>query len=99
MSAASRETPVPASALAHADVWHAFYDTINRYGLDKSHVLTIPTSVISQGYIPPAISRHINNTFAARARDTRIIISNVIVFPMPDYNAKEIVTYVLKYYY
>ena len=92
-------TPVPAPALAHADVWYAFYNTINQYGLDKSHVPTIPTSVASQGRIPPAISKYINNAFVIRARDARAMVSNVIVFPVPDYNAKEMVICVLKRYY
>ena len=99
MLAASRETSVPAPALAHADVWYAFYDTINRYGLDKSHVPTIPTSVASQGRIPPAISRYINNAFAAGARDARAMASNVTVFPVPDYNAEETAICVLERYY
>ena len=95
----SRETPVPASALAHTDIWYAFYDAINQYGLDKSYVPIIPTSVISQGCIPPAISRYINNAFVAGARDARAMVSNIIVFPMPNYDAKETVTYVLERYY
>ena len=47
MLVVSRETPVPALALAYADVWYAFYNAINRYGLDKSHVSTILTFMIS----------------------------------------------------
>ena len=47
ISSVSRKTPVPAPTLAHADMWYAFYNAINRYGLDKSHVPTIPISVIS----------------------------------------------------
>ena len=47
MSAVSRETPVPTPALAHADIWYAFYDAINRYGLDKFHVPTIPIFMVS----------------------------------------------------
>ena len=99
MSLTSRETPVPAPALAHADVWYAFYDAINRYGLDKSHMPTIPISITSQGCIPPVISRYINNAFATGARDARAMALNATVFPMPDYNAEETVTYVLKRYY
>ena len=36
MLAASHETPVPAPALAHVNVWYVFYNAINWYGLDKS---------------------------------------------------------------
>ena len=99
MSAASRKTPVPAPALAHADVWYAFYNAINRYGLDKSYVPIIPTFVTSQGRIPPAVSRYINNAFTTRARNARAMVLNTTVFPVPDYNAEETVTYVLKRYY
>ena len=99
MSVTSRETPVPALALAHADIWYAFYNAINRYGLDKSYVPTIPMSVVSQGRIPPVISRYINNAFVAGARDARVIVLNVTVFPVPDYNAEETVTCVLECYY
>ena len=74
-------------------------DTINRYGLDKSHMPTIPTSVTSQGCIPPAVSRYINNAFAAGARDARAMASNATVFPVPDHDAEETATYVLKRYY
>ena len=90
---------MPAPALAHADVWYAFYDAINRYGLDKSHVPTIPISVISQGRIPPAVSRYINNAFATGACDARAMVLNVTVFPVPDYDAEETVTCVLERYY
>ena len=90
---------MPAPTLAHTDVWYAFYDTINQYGLDKSYVRTIPTSVTSQGCIPLAISRYINNAFAAGARNACAMASNVIVFPVPDHDAEETVTCVLKYYY
>ena len=90
---------MPAPALAHTDVWYAFYNAINRYGLDKSHVPTIPTSVTSQGRIPPTVSRYINNAFATGARDARAMASNATVFPVPDYNAEETVTCVLERYY
>ena len=96
---ASRETPVPAPALAHADIWYAFYNTINRYGLDKSHMPIIPTSIISQGCIPPIISKYINNAFITGARDARAMALNAIVFPVPNYNAEETATCVLKRYY
>ena len=99
MSLASRETPVPAPALAHANVWYAFYDTINQYGLDKSHMPTIPTSITSQGRIPLTISRYINNAFTTGARDARAMASNTTVFPMPNHDAKETATCVLERYY
>ena len=99
MSIVSREMPVPAPTLAHADMWYAFYDAINQYGLDKSYVPTIPISMISYGCIPLAVSRYINNAFAARARDARTIVSNATVFPVPNYDTEEITIYVLERYY
>ena len=59
----------------------------------------IPISVISQGCIPPVISRYINNAFTIGARDARTMVLNVTVFPVPDYNAEETAICVLKRYY
>ena len=95
----SRDTFVPVLALAHADVWYAFYDAINRYGLDKSYVLTIPIFVVSQGCIPPAVSRYINNAFAIGACDARATGLNITMFLVPDYDAEKTVTCVLECYY
>ena len=53
----------------------------------------------SQGCIPLIISRYINNAFATGARDAPAMVSNAIMFPVPDYDAEEIITCVLERYY
>ena len=101
MFSVSRETPVPipAPALAYADVWYAVYDAINQHGLDELNVPTMPASVTAQGRIPPAVSRYINHAFAAGTKDARTASSSQTAFPVPDHDTEAVATCVLERYY
>ena len=55
---------------------------------------------MAQGRIPLIISRFINHAFIISIKNTRIIIiTPPIIFPVPNYNTKDMVIYILEHYY